>query len=196
MGARAMKTLSPSQFVAVYHPAFRTLHWLMTLLVFVALGLGVWASQLPKTGDLRGEVLFVHKSFGVAVLALLVVRVCARIVLGLPAYAAPLGWITEKAAGGAHLALYALMLVLPFSGWVMSNAAGHPVSFFGLYTLPSLVSPDKAMAGQAAEAHELFAWALGIVIALHLLAVVWHVLVKRDAVLTRMWPRWVPTAKA
>jgi cytochrome b561 len=195
MGAPIMKNYDPSQFGAVYNPAFRTIHWLMVLLIFVALGLGLWASELPK-GDLRGEVLFVHKSFGVAVLALVVIRIFARLVLGLPAYAAPLGRITEMAAGGAHVALYALMIALPLSGWFMSGFAGREVSFFGLYTLPQLVSPDKALAGQAAEAHEFFAWLIGAVIVLHLLAVVWHVLVKRDTVLTRMWPRWVPTAKA
>jgi cytochrome b561 len=196
MDARAMNSSSPSQAVAVYNPVFRTLHWLMALLIFVALGLGVWATQIPRTDALRSEVLFVHKSFGVSVLALLVIRVLARLILGLPAYAAPLGPITEKAAGGAHLLLYALMLALPFSGWVMSSAADKPVSFFGLYTLPSLVAPDKATAGQAAVAHYLLACAIGVVIALHLLAVVWHVLIKRDTVLTRMWPRYVPTAKA
>ena len=94
-----MKTYSPSQFVAVYHPFVRTLHWLMALLIFAALGLGVWATQLPR-GDLRGEVLFVHKSLGVAVLALIVVRILARLALGTPPYAAPLDRLTDAAAGG------------------------------------------------------------------------------------------------
>ncbi|RBP04548.1 cytochrome b561 [Roseiarcus fermentans] len=186
-----MKSYTPAQFIAVYNPAFRTLHWLMALLILIGLGLGVWASQLPK-GDLRSEILFVHKSFGVAVLALVVIRILARLVLGLPAYPAPLGRLTEIAAGGAHAALYVLMIALPISGWVMSGFAGREVSFFGLYTLPQLVSENKELAGRAALAHEVLAWAIGVVIAVHLLAVVWHVVVKRDAVLTRMWPRWTP----
>ena len=190
-----MKNYSPSQFVAVYHPIVRTLHWLIALLIFCCLAGGITAALLPK-GDLRSDILFVHKSFGVAVLALVVVRILARIALGTPAYAEALGRLTEMAAGAAHLALYALMIAMPVSGWVMSSAAGREVSFFGLFTLPALVSPDKALAGQANEAHEFFAWLIGAVIALHLLATLWHVHIKRDGVLTRMWPRWVPPVKA
>ena len=190
-----MKSLSPSQFVAAYHPFVRTLHWLMALLILCALCLGVWASQLPR-GDARSEVLFVHKSIGVTVLALVIIRAIARLALGTPDYAEALGRLTSMAAGAAHLALYALMVALPLSGWVMSSAGGHEVSFFGLFTLPNLVGPDKALAEQAAGAHEFFAWAIGIVIALHLAATLWHVHVKRDTVFTRMWPRYRPSAKA
>ena len=64
------------------------------------------------------------------------------------------------------------------------------------FTLPNLVGPDKALAEQSAGAHEVFAWAIGIVIALHLVATLWHVHVKRDTVFTRMWPRYRPSAKA
>jgi cytochrome b561 len=188
-----MKSYTPPQFVAVFHPFVRTLHWLMALIIFVALGLGVWAAELPK-GDLRGEVLFVHKSLGVSVLALIVVRVLARLALRSPPYAEALGRLTDAASKAGHLLLYGLMVALPLSGYVMSSAAGREVSFFGLVTLPPLVGPDKALAGQAAETHEALAWAIGIVIALHLAAVVWHAWFKRDTVLTRMWPRFRPSA--
>ncbi len=189
-----MKSISPSQFIAVYHPFVRTLHWLMTLLIFAALALGVWATQLPR-GDLRSEVLFVHKSFGVTVLALIVVRILARLVLGTPPYAAPLDRLTHAAASAGHLGLYALMIALPVSGYLTSTAGGHDVSFFGLFALPNLVGPDKALAESAGQAHYVFAWAMGVVLALHLAAVVWHARFKRDEVLTRMWPRFRPYAK-
>ena len=189
-----MKSCSPSQFIAVYHPLVRTLHWLMALLIFAALGLGVWATQLPR-GDLRSEVLFVHKSFGVAVLALIVVRVLARLILGTPPYTVALDRLTHAAASAGHLVLYALMIALPVSGYLTSTAGGHDVPFFGLFTLPSLVSQDKAFAESAGQAHYVFAWAMGVVLAVHLVAVVWHAWFKRDEVLTRMWPRFRPSPK-
>ena len=189
-----MKRESPSQFVAVYHPAFRTLHWLMALMIFVALGLGVWRSALPK-GDLRNDVMFVHKSVGVAILALIAVRIVARLALGEPDYAPPLGRLVGLASKGGHLLLYALMIAMPVTGWVLSSAADRDLPFFGLFSLPPIVGPDKALAEQASEAHYVFAWALGAVIALHLAAVVWHAWIRRDAVLTRMWPRFVPSAR-
>jgi cytochrome b561 len=73
-----MKAFPPPRVVEVHHPALRTLHWLMAFVIFVALGLGVWSTQL-RDGDLRSDVLFVHKSFGVAALALIVLRVLVRL---------------------------------------------------------------------------------------------------------------------
>ncbi len=186
-----MKSYSPSQFFAAYHPFFRTIHWLMAVLIFGALALGVWATQLPK-GDMRSEVLFVHKSFGVTVLALIVVRVVARLALGAPPYVTPLTPLTRIVAHSVHGLLYLLMIALPVSGYVMSSAGGHPPSFFGLFTLPNLVGADKSLDDSARQAHYVFAWAIGALIALHIAAVVWHVM-KRDTVLTRMWPRYRPS---
>jgi cytochrome b561 len=181
----------PPRMVEAYNSALRALHWLMASVIFVALGLGVWATQLPR-GDLRDEVLFVHKSFGITALALIVLRIVVRLVAGAPAYAAPLGWLVKAASGSAHLALYALMIAMPVSGYVTSSAGGHDVSFFGLFTLPDIVPRSKALDEAATQAHFVFAWALGIVLALHLTGVVWHVRVKRDTVFARMWPRFRP----
>jgi cytochrome b561 len=189
--ARPMQMFPPPRVAEVYNPALRALHWLMAFVIFTALGLGVWAALLPR-GDLRPEVLFVHKSFGVAALALIVLRILVRLAVGAPAYAAPLGRLVHAAAGSAHLALYALMIAMPVSGYITSSAGGHDVSFFGLFTLPNLIPRDKALDEAASQAHFVFAWALGITLALHLAAVVWHARVKRDTVLTRMWPRFRP----
>ena len=156
-----MKAFPPPRAAGVYNPTLRTLHWLMTLVIFVALGLGVWATQLPR-GDLRSEVLFVHKSLGVAALALVVLRIAVRFAAGAPAYAVPLGRLVHAAAGAEQLALYALMIALPVSGYLTSSAGGHEVSFFGLFTLPNLVPSDKALDEAAGQAHFVLSWAIGI----------------------------------
>ncbi|HKN27198.1 MAG TPA: cytochrome b [Roseiarcus sp.] len=186
-----MKMFPPPRPVEVHHPGLRTLHWLMAFVIFVALGLGVWATQLAR-GDLRDEVLFVHKSFGVTALALIVLRILIRLAVGAPAYAVPLGRIVKAASGSAHLALYALMIAMPVSGYISSGAGGHDVSFFGLFTIPDIIPQSKALAEAASQAHFIFAWAIGITLGAHLTAVVWHAGVKRDTVLTRMWPRFRP----
>ncbi len=187
-----MQMFPPPHPVEVYNPALRILHWLMALVIFGALGLGVWATQLPR-GDLRSEVLFFHKSLGVAVLGLIVLRVLVRLAVGAPAYAAPLGRLVAAAAGSAHLLLYFLMIAMPVSGYVTSSAGGHEVSFFGLFTLPNIVPRDKPLDEAASQAHFVFAWTIGIVLVLHLAAVVWHARVKRDTVFARMWPGSRPT---
>ena len=182
-----MKMFPPPRAVEVHHPVLRALHWLMALVIFVALGLGVWSTQLPR-GDLRSEVLFVHKSFGVMVFALIVLRVLVRLAVAAPAYAEPLGRLVKAASGATHLALYCLMIAMPVSGYLTSNAGGHEVSFFGLITLPDFVPEDKALDQAASQAHFVFAWAMGITLALHMAAVGWHARIKRDAVFARMWP--------
>ncbi len=186
-----MKAVPPPRAVAVHNPVLRTFHWLMALLIFIALPLGVWASQLPR-GNLRSEVLFLHKSFGITVLALVVLRIVVRLIVGAPAYARPLGRLVHGAAGAGHLALYGLMIAMPVSGYVTSAAGGNIVPFFGLFTVPSVLPRDKALAEAASQAHYAFAWALGVTLLLHLGAVVWHARVKRDEVPTRMWPRFQP----
>ena len=189
--APPMQMFPPPRVAEVYNPALRAPHWLMALVIFTALGLGIWSTQLPRAG-LRDEVLFVHKSLGVTALALIAMRIVVRLVVGAPAYAVPLGRLVHAAAGSAHLALYALMVAMPVSGTIMSSAGGHDVSFFGLFTLPAIVPRSKALAEAASWAHFIFACAIGVTLAAHLSAVVWHAGVKRDTVLARMWPRFRP----
>jgi cytochrome b561 len=186
-----VKVFPPPRALALHNPVLRAFHWLMALLIFIALPLGVWASQLPR-GDLRSEVLFVHKSFGITVLALVILRIVVRLIGGAPAYARPLGRLVHGAAGAGHLALYALMIAMPVSGYLTSAAGGNSVPFFGLFTVPSVLPKDKALAEGAGQAHYVLAWLIGLTLALHLAAVVWHARVKRDEVLTRMWPRFQP----
>ena len=125
--------------------------------------------------------------FGVAALALIALRVLVRLAAGAP-YAVPLGKLVSAASGSAHLALNALMIAMPVSGYITSSAGGHDVSFFGLIMLPNIVRQDKALDEAASQAHFVFAWAMGIALAVHLAAVLWHARVKRDTVFARMWP--------
>jgi cytochrome b561 len=187
-----MKAFPTPRAIQVYNPGLRTLHWLMAALIFVALPLGVWASQLPRGGEQRSEILFFHKSIGMTVLGLVALRIVVRLIAGAPAYAEPLGRLIHAAARCGHLALYALMIAMPVSGYVGSIAGGHPVPWFGVFSFPDLVSKNKALAQAGLEAHHLFAWAIAFVLAAHLGAVVWHAGIRRDTILTRMWPGYRP----
>ena len=182
-----MKAFPTRRPVQVYNPGLRALHWLMAALIFVALPLGIWASQLPS-GRQRSEILFFHKSIGMTVLGLVALRIVWRLILGAPAYAEPLGRLIYAAARCGHFTLYALMIAIPVSGYVGSAAGGHAAYWFGVFTFPNVLPKDKAVAEAAREAHYIFAWALAFVLAAHLGAVAWHAGVRRDTILTRMWP--------
>jgi cytochrome b561 len=190
-----MKAFPLPRAVAAYDPGLRTIHWLMAALIFVALPLGVSAALLPR-GAMRIEILFFHKSIGVTVLGLIALRIVWRLIVGAPPYAEPLGKLTQVASRAGHLALYALMIAMPVSGYLGSNAGGRAVSWFGLFELPRLVYKDESLAAAAGWAHLVFAWMLAFVLAAHLGAVVWHAAIKRDSVLTRMWPTFRPASSS
>lgn len=165
----------------------RGFHWLMALAIFITLGLGIVVSQLPR-GPALAQVMFFHKSCGVTVLALLVLRVIVRFGQGVPEYRKPLGKMVDLSSKAAHVALYALMVLLPLSGYVVSSAAGRDTSVFGLFTLPNLIARNDALHEAAEGAHFVFAWAIGVLIVLHAAAAIWHGYVKKDEVMARMWP--------
>ena len=190
-----MKVFTPPRAPAVHNPGLRFFHWLMAALIFTALPLGVWASLLPHRSEARSDVLFFHKSIGITVLCLVVLRIVWRLAAGAPAYSEPLGRLNHAAAQSAHIALYALMIAMPVSGYLTSTASGSPLPWFGLFTLPRLVAKDKSLAEATNWAHYIFAWTLAFVLAAHLGAVVWHAAIRRDSVLTRMWPSFRPAAR-
>jgi cytochrome b561 len=132
----------------------------------------------------------------VTVLGLVALRIVWRLIVGAPAYAEPLGKLTHVASRAEHLALYALMIAMPVSGYVTSTAGGHAVPWFGLFELPKLVAKDKFLDVAASWAHLVFAWMLALVLAAHLSAVVWHAAIKHDSVLTRMWPSFRPASRS
>ncbi len=189
-----MKAFPPPRGVQVYNPGLRALHWMMAALIFVALPLGVWASELPR-GEQRSGILFVHKSIGMTVLCLVALRIVWRLIAGTPAYAEALGKLIQAAAHSAHMALYALMIAIAVTGYMTSGAGKHDIPWFGLFNFPNLMPARKALEDRAAEAHYVFAWVIAVVLALHLGAVVWHAGVRRDTILTRMWPRFRPASQ-
>jgi len=92
------------------------------------------------------------------------------------------------AAFGSHWLLYLVLVGMPVSGYLLSAAAGHTVSYFGLFTLPGLPR-DEALAHGAEWLHVAVGqWAVYALVLLHLLGTAWHVAVRRDGVLERMLP--------
>jgi cytochrome b561 len=189
-----MKVFPTPRAAAVYHPGLRLLHWLMAALIFVALPLGVWASLTPR-GPQRSEILFFHKSIGMTVLGLVALRIVWRLIVGAPAYAEALGRLTHAAARSAHIGLYALMIGLPVSGYLSSNGAGTVVSWFGLFSFPHLFSKNDTLRIAAGQAHFVFAWTIAFVLVAHVGAAVWHAAIRRDSILTRMWPAFRPAPR-
>lgn len=160
----------------------RCIHWLtlLTILGVILLGLGRdWVTD----DDLTEAMLGWHRSAGVLVLGLTLVRLVLR-----PFNAGPdhhLPPLTRLASAGTHLLMYGFLIGMPVLGWLMSNAHGAEVSL-GPIHLPTLLARDHDLADTLGEFHEKGAYAFMALIGLHALAALWHHHIKRDDVLRGM----------
>jgi cytochrome b561 len=161
------------------------LHWLLAVLIVGQIALGLWITGLPKDDSgLRAAWFNVHKSWGM-VLGLLIVLRLAWALLRPRVAALPQARPLQLAASGAHRLLYALMLAVPLSGFFGSVFSGYPIRFFGL-ALPRLASRWDGAKELLSSVHHWSASALVLLVALHLLAVLYHQCIARDALLRRM----------
>lgn len=161
-------------------------HWTIALLVIVNLIVGLGHDAIPA---LRAWMPG-HKAIGITVLALTLGRVAWRITHRPPPLPAFTPAWERTVAHATHWVLYALMLLMPLSGWAMvSGPEGRrPLSWFGLVDLPYLpVGAAAAETGHAA--HAILGWLMLALVALHIAAALRHHLILRDSTLLRMLPR-------
>lgn len=157
------------------YPAFlRLLHWAMAAVILGMIAVGWTMTEISGLGaPLRGDLYALHKSFGVVALALIALRVLVRLATRIPPLPEGIAPWEKTAAGIGHLALYAGMVAVPLSGFVMSMASGKGVAWFGL-SLPNPLGIDKKLAGIAHELHEVLPYVLLAVIAAHIAGALKH----------------------
>jgi len=179
-----------------YSRAAIILHWLIALLLIgnLAGGLlmgGFLDSDDPAMKKLGFQIIQLHKSFGLTVLLLTLVRLGVRVSAGFPPLPSHMTGLERLLARVTHYGFYALLLLIPLAGWVMVSAStlGFPTSYFGLFTWPHLPIPtSKETASAASEVHEILAFvAIGLIV-LHVAGALKHHFFDRDDVLARMIP--------
>ncbi|MGE5516014.1 MAG: cytochrome b [Bacteroidota bacterium] len=169
-----------------YDPVAKSLHWLMAFLIIGLWCVGLTMEELPK-GDLRSQIIGMHKAFGVVVLALVVLRLAWRATHTAPALPSSMPPLEQLGAKLGHLALYGLMIVLPLDGILMSQSGGRDVNVFG-FVLPTVVEKNEEMKHFFGEGHELLAWVLAVVLVVHVAAALRHHVMLKDDVMRRMLP--------
>jgi len=162
-------------------------HWTVVALIIVQYVLANQADKLPL-GAAKIGVLARHKSFGITILALVLLRLVWRWMNRVPAEPADIPSWQRIAARISHIALYSLLLATPLVGWMMSSARNFPVSWFGLVTLPDLIAPNRSAYEFLHETHEVMAQTMFWLALLHIAAALKHHFVDRDNVLRRMLP--------
>jgi cytochrome b561 len=167
----------------------QSFHWMIVLLILAAAVIGLLMGELRITPKYFW-IYTAHKSIGITVLVLMLLRLGWRLYAGaprvLPGTPAWQRWL----ASATHWALYAIALAMPLSGWLYDSASGlRPFRWFGLVEMPKLVRPHEWIADNAHAVHELLFLLLVALIALHAGAALYHHMFLRDDTLRRMLPR-------
>jgi cytochrome b561 len=145
----------------------------MALMIIGLLAVGFFMTSLGEDDPLRFDLYMLHKSFGVTILALLVIRLLSKCFSYMPALPKQLLWIEKALAKTVHAFLYIVMIAMPLSGIVMSNGAGYVVSWFG-FELPLLINKSPEVSKLARQYHEWIAYGFIALISLHVLGALKH----------------------
>jgi cytochrome b561 len=162
-------------------------HWLILVLLVIQVTLATLADDLPL-GMKKLALLARHKSVGITILGLVVLRLLWRWMNSTPELPDTLKPYERVLANLTHAGLYIVLFAMPLSGWIMSSARGFPVSWFGFIQLPDLVAKNQRLYDVMVETHETLAWVLYTIVLLHVAAALKHHFLLKDNVLRRMLP--------
>jgi cytochrome b561 len=181
---------------STYSSVAIALHWLIALIIIANIIGGLTLDTFLDSPDAQMKatgfvIIGLHKAAGLAVIALTLLRIVWRLVNPPPPLPAHMTAFERILARVTVVGFYALMLLLPLSGWAMSSASPkrQPISFFGLFDVPYLpVEVAREAARTYHERHEQFAYVAIALIVVHVGAALKHHFMDRDDVLTRMMP--------
>jgi cytochrome b561 len=168
-----------------YTRTAKGLHWLMAVLIIGLLVLGIYMHELPLSPR-KLQLYAWHKWAGVTVFVLLWLRLAWRISHRPPPLAPTLSARARMAAHWGHGLLYALMALIPLSGWLMSSAKGFQTVWFGVLPLPDVVGRNAALGDALQSLHQGLNLMLMLTLAGHIGAALWHHFIRRDDTLRRM----------
>ncbi|GJD51713.1 Cytochrome b561 [Methylobacterium crusticola] len=162
----------------------RLIHWAMAAMIIAMLFIGVGMVTSP-TGR-YAELVSIHKPLGIAILALVVVRIVNRWANRPPPLPRSVPQLQRAAAHTSHLILYGLMIAMPLVGWGMLSAAGYPIVLYGPLSLPAILPQNPGLYAGLRTAHSALAYLLFATVVVHLGAALFHGLIRRDGVLESM----------
>jgi len=170
-----------------YRAVAKWLHWLIALLVLGMLGVGLYMTDM-RLSPQKIQLYMTHKSVGLTVLALMLLRLVYRLKNPPPPLPASVAGWQKTASHASHAFLYLLLFAMPISGWLMNGASGFPMKYFGLVRVPDLLARNQESLALFKTVHFYIAWTLIAVITVHVLAALKHHFIDRDSVLRRMLP--------
>lgn len=171
-----------------YPATSKLLHWLIAICVLTTAPVAIAMTRVGK-GPTQDILYSFHKSLGVLILILMILRLINRLAAGALAAAPEIEPWQQTVSSVVHTTFYVLLLAMPVVGYIATSAYGAPPTFFGLFELPPLVSKNEALATQLFTIHRWVGWLLIFLILVHVSAALYHYFVRGDSVLKRMLPR-------
>jgi cytochrome b561 len=165
----------------------KALHWIIVILIINQWLIAERAESLPL-GLAKLQALGWHKSFGMTILALAIIRLIWRLMNPTPTLAAETKPWERVLAHLSHFLLYGLIFAMPVTGWLMSSAKNYSVSWFNLFQFPNLVGKSDSIFETTHDLHHLLFKVLVVVAALHVAGALKHHFIDRNDVLKRMLP--------
>src|SRR5215468_9764635 len=169
----------PEQFALLS----RVLHWLMAALLVTMLFIGV--SMVASLSDYH-RLVAVHRPLGILILILATVRLVTRVLTNHPPFPPTMSPSERVVATTSEFLLYSLFFALPLVGWAMLSAGDYPVTMFGAFELPPILPARPELYAVLRQTHTILAYLLFLTFLSHLGAVLFHTLVLRDGLLSRM----------
>ena len=163
-----------------------TLHWLVALAVIGLFALGVWMVDLTYYDPWYRQAPDIHRSVGVLLLGVLVLRIGWRIANARPAAEAGVSRLEDRLARMAHWTMDGLILAVIVSGYLISTAEGKAVDVFGLFSVPAAFVGPENQEDVAGRFHWYLAHVLILIAGLHTLAALKHHFIDRNRTLVRM----------
>ena len=140
-------------------------------------------------GPMQDNLYNFHKSLGVTIFVLMVLRIITRFTAGAPAPEPTLNRFQRAASSAVHGLLYLLLILMPINGYIANSLFGATTPVFGLFEIPPLLAKNEAFADSIFTVHRLMGFAVLGLAAIHIAAALQHYFIQKDGVLQRMLPR-------
>ena len=173
---------------ARYRLPARLFHWIVAVFVLAMIPAGLLMVQSGIDRSLQNTLFVFHKNAGLLVLVLVLARLAYRWRRPPPPMPGALPRWQARVAQANHVALYALLVLMPVAGYVRVKAGGFPIESLDAAGIPALVPRSDSLAGAAKTVHYVAGLVLSALVGLHVLAAVYHGAIRRDGVMGRMWP--------
>ena len=163
----------------------KNLHWILAVLLLLNFSLGFVMVDLER-GALRSSLFHFHKSMGILLLGLIILRLLWKVINTAPIHLSN-NQLIKKISKFVHYSFYLILLIVTFSGWIYSTARAGPVDVFGLFYMPAIVEKNDVIGKIAKDVHIYSVYIFISFAVIHILASIYHHFFLKDKTLKRMW---------